>query len=175
MKIKYVSFFIMVFIFMVSSIGTVTAANPTYETSTSNQCSTPTENLFISADKSSITYNTSTLTASKNTCVAIDFTNPSSLDHTFSIDAISSDNVTYFNIFVKAGTNGTSNFLTPNVDVTLKYYCQVPGHEQDGMYGSLIVGKGSSTSSPGFELPIVIVSMFAVVAIVKFYKMKRIQ
>ncbi len=33
-------------------------------------------------------------------------------------------------------------FVTPDEDVTLEFHCHVPSHEQMGMFGRLIVGKG---------------------------------
>ena len=33
-------------------------------------------------------------------------------------------------------------FVTPDEDVTLEFHCHVPSHEQFGMLGTLIVGKG---------------------------------
>ncbi len=33
-------------------------------------------------------------------------------------------------------------FVTPDEDVTLEFHCHVPTHEQQGMLGELIVGKG---------------------------------
>ncbi len=35
-------------------------------------------------------------------------------------------------------------FVTPDEDVTLEFHCHVPSHEQMGMLGTLIVGKGGS-------------------------------
>ncbi len=35
-------------------------------------------------------------------------------------------------------------FVTPDVDVTLEFHCHVPTHEELGMEGVLIVGKGGS-------------------------------
>ena len=40
-------------------------------------------------------------------------------------------------------------FVTPDEDVTLEFHCHVPTHEQLGMLGELIVGKGGK--SPGRE------------------------
>jgi Cu/Ag efflux protein CusF/plastocyanin len=33
-------------------------------------------------------------------------------------------------------------FVTPDEDITLEFHCHVPSHEQMGMFGRLIVGKG---------------------------------
>ena len=36
----------------------------------------------------------------------------------------------------------SARFVTPDEDVTLDFHCHVPSHEQMGMFGRLIVGKG---------------------------------
>jgi len=42
-------------------------------------------------------------------------------------------------------------FVTPDEDVTLEFHCHVPTHEQMGMLGELIVGKGGKP--PAHEAP----------------------
>ena len=42
-------------------------------------------------------------------------------------------------------------FVTPDEDVTLEFHCHVPTHEQMGMVGELIVGKGGKP--PAREAP----------------------
>jgi len=42
-------------------------------------------------------------------------------------------------------------FVTPDEDVTLKFHCHVPTHEQLGMLGEVIVGKGGKP--PAHETP----------------------
>ena len=42
-------------------------------------------------------------------------------------------------------------FVTPDEDVTLEFHCHVPTHEQMGMLGQLIVGKGGTP--PAREAP----------------------
>ncbi len=42
-------------------------------------------------------------------------------------------------------------FVTPDEDVTLEFHCHVPTHEQLGMLGELIVGKGGKP--PAREVP----------------------
>lgn len=39
-------------------------------------------------------------------------------------------------------------FVTPDDDVTLEFHCHVPTHEQLGMLGKLIVGKGGEPAPP---------------------------
>jgi FtsP/CotA-like multicopper oxidase with cupredoxin domain/Cu/Ag efflux protein CusF len=38
----------------------------------------------------------------------------------------------------------TARFVTPDEDVTLPFHCHVPTHEEMGMHGELIVGRGGS-------------------------------
>ena len=39
-------------------------------------------------------------------------------------------------------------FVTPDEDITLEFHCHVPTHEQFGMLGELIVGKGGKPPAP---------------------------
>jgi Cu/Ag efflux protein CusF len=45
--------------------------------------------------------------------------------------------------FAGPGTR-TARFVTPDQDVTLEFHCHVPTHEEMGMHGQLIVGKGGT-------------------------------
>jgi Cu/Ag efflux protein CusF/plastocyanin len=38
----------------------------------------------------------------------------------------------------------TGRFVTPDHDVTLEYHCHVPTHEEMGMHGLIVVGRGSA-------------------------------
>ncbi len=52
--------------------------------------------------------------------------------------------------FTGRGTKSL-RFVTPDEDVTLEFHCHVPTHEQFGMLGELIVGKGGEP--PAHEAP----------------------
>ena len=67
------------------------------------------------------------------------------------------------------GPNGINKFnvQAPNVDAEFEYYCDVEGHKDAGMVGTLIVGNGTpSASSPGFEFLPLIFGMIGVASIV---------
>ncbi len=173
MKYKIISFSLMVFIFMLSTFSMVNATEPSYMVDTKNQCSVPTVTKFITGGPGE-SYNVSKLTVPTSTCVKIVFHNGGSLSHTFSIDAVKSDNVTYFNIALAPGKTNSSNFWTPNVNKDYKFFCQVPGHDAAGMHGTLVVGKGSpSKSSPGFGAVSAILSLGAILGVIKFSRMKN--
>jgi len=59
-------------------------------------------------------------------------------------------------------------FVTPDEDVTLEFHCHVPTHEQLGMLGTLIVGKGGHTpehKSPAPETQRLYQGIGAIVAV----------
>ena len=173
MKYKTLSFFLMVFLFMLSTFSMANAANPAYMTDTQSQCSVPTVHVFVTGGPGEV-YNNSKITVPQSTCVEFTFHNAGTLDHTFSINAVKSDNVTYFNIYLTPNQTASRNFWTPSVNKDYKFFCQVPGHEAAGMYGTLIVGKGStSKSSPGFTALPVFLGLGAFATIVAFTKIKR--
>ena len=59
-----------------------------------------------------------------------------------------------FNNEFRGPATQTLRFVTPDRDVTLEFHCHVPTHEEMGMHGLLIVGRGSpSKSTPGHRLP----------------------
>ena len=59
-----------------------------------------------------------------------------------------------FNNEFRGPTTQTLRFVTPDRDVTLEFHCHVPTHEEMGMRGMLIVGRGSSPkTTAGHRLP----------------------
>ena len=146
MKIRILTFLVLVTLLNLSLF-----LNPgvsiDYTQDSGNQCTTPTLTFYISSDSNSFAYNVTSLQAPKNMCVAIIYSNPSTVAHTFTIDSVASDNVSYFNIYLIPGVIETANFLTPNLDKTYQFYCSVPGHKAAGEVGNLIVGVGSPSSS----------------------------
>lgn len=176
MNTKYISFLTIIFVFTLSTYSVGSAVAPAYTFNTPSQCSTPTKELFITGGPG-LHYNESTLTAPVNTCVQIKFHNADSIYHSFSIEGVSSNNVTYFNIYLNAQLTNASNFWTGNTNSTYKYFCQVPGHDAGGMNGKLIVGTGggssSSKSSPGFSFMTAFAGLFVVYGVAIIYKKKR--
>ena len=161
---------IVTFVFLLSSVGMVTAQTPTYAIPTADQCKTPNKTLFITGGPGDL-YNVTTLNAPTSTCVKITFHNADTVDHTFTINAISSDNVTYFNIYSKSGQTNSSNFWTPSKSMSLNFICIVPGHEAAGMVGTLKVG--SSSSAPGFEFIPLVLGLFVATGLVTTYRKRK--
>ena len=171
MKRKTISFYLVVLVFVLSTV-TMVSAKPAvdYTVNTKDQCANPTKTVSVEG-KTGNKYNVSTINVPESTCVKIVFQNTDNIEHTFSIDAVSADNVTYFNIYTTAGQTVSSNFWTPSVAKTYQYYCQVPGHKEDGMYGSLVVGNPSS--SPGFGLYTVFLAFGLMFVSLRYFKRKR--
>ena len=91
--------------------------------------------LALSADPTGLlAYNTKTLTASSSK-VSIDFTNSSPLMHNVTI-ANAAGKVLGATPTFAGGSKSLSLDLPPG---TYTFYCSVPGHEQAGMKGTLIV------------------------------------
>ena len=165
MDLKKFLFYIMLCGFMIFSInvtGTTALSYANYTTDTTNQCTTPTLTFFISAESIGTAFNITTFNAPKNTCIAISFTDLGSIPHSFTINADSGNNIAQFNIY-QDGTNTnakTLNFMTPNSNITIVYFCAVPGHFDSGMIGHLVIGSGtplvsSSTPSVSSSTPLV--------------------
>ena len=158
MDLQKFLFYIMLSVFMIFSFnvtGTPALSYANYTTDTTNQCTTPTLTYFISAEPSGTAFNTTTFNAPKNTCIAISFTDLGSVPHTFTINADSVNNIAQFNIY-QDGTYTkakTLTFMTPNANITIEYFCAVPGHFDSGMIGHLVIG--SDTLSVSSSTPIV--------------------
>lgn len=137
------------------SIVEVTPIN-NYQTNTANQCSTPTVTINVANIAGQVSYNVTKIVVPKNTCVQIVFNNPDpSIAHTFTINNDSANDVSLFNIYDNPSTTGMSNFMTPNLDISLTYYCAIPGHYASGEEGTLVVGSGTpvTTSTISFGNP----------------------
>jgi plastocyanin len=90
-------------------------------------------NLKLSADKTQLKYDTSTLSASAGK-VTITMTNPSALPHDV---AITGNGV---NVKGKVVTNGGKSIVSTNLKPgTYTFYCSVDAHRQAGMEGKLTV------------------------------------
>ena len=177
MKMNKIVVLMLASVFTLSMVAMVSASQVSstqdLTVTTDDQCTTPTVTLFIGT-ASGTKYNESTLSAPVNTCVKVTFTNSDIVDHTFRIDAVSADSVAYFNIYTDPGTTVSSNFMTPNKDVALTYYCAEEGHEAKGMKGTLNVGSPSSGgSSPGFEAFSLVFGLVSLAAVAAVYKKKK--
>ena len=180
MKNRKIAFFLIVTAFILSSYGTsytLSLSYSGYMTNTTTQCSNPTSSLVIGVISGETAFNVTSLTAPSNTCVKVVFQdNDPNVAHSFTINADSANGVAQFNIYDTAGSTGTSNFMTPNANITLTYFCAVPGHYDTGMHGTLTVGTVSTSSgkkSPGFEMITVFMGLFALVAISTIIKKKN--
>jgi len=72
------------------------------------------------------------ITVKVGQAVTVNLTNGGALDHTFLIDELN------VKIEVKPGQSGTATF-TPSAAGTFVIYCNVPGHKEGGMVGTLTV------------------------------------
>lgn len=140
-------------IFIVSSVFTLQVVASNYQTTSSNQCSTASVTFNIQGE-SLDRYNVTTFAVVPSACVAVAFRNVDTIDQSFTIDAISASNVAFFTIYDRPNQVQTVNFLVPNANMTIKYYCAVPGHEANGMYGNLTVGTGSSSIQSSTTRPV---------------------
>lgn len=82
---------------------------------------------------SDFAYKPNTLTATPGEKVVLTLHNTATLTHTFVLGATKTD------VSVNAGTTGTAKFTAPSKAGTYYFYCNIPGHAQQGMVGKLIV------------------------------------
>ncbi len=165
-RLFIISFLALVMVFTSTQSVVVTAA-----TEGPNDCDDPTQFVTIKADKVKIAFDLKEIKVDKDTCVQLTFVNLSpATPHDFSVDADADSGFPEVYVYIEnnvGGINGTDtktiNFKTPNVDVTLEYYCSITGHRDGGMYGDLIIGNG--TEAPGFEISFAILALGALVAI----------
>lgn len=84
-----------------------------------------TDNTFI--------FGVTTLSAQAGQTINVTLENSGALEHTFLIDELGVNSGT-----VAGGQSGTISF-TPNTAGTYTFYCNVPGHKEGGMTGTLTV------------------------------------
>ena len=133
------------------------------------------------ADGDGLKFNTTTLIAPKDACVALVIRNYSpDIVHDLVIEEVTGaaginhvdmdvDNATA-NIGWGPGLN-VFFFHTPNADAQFTYFCEQPGHRQSGMEGTLYVGAGPS--SPGFDALTGLFAIIAAVGAVSFYRKRH--
>ena len=179
-------FLVLVIVFIFPFITPTNASVTDYRVETLSQCSSPTVSLAIKEINSQNSYNTSTLSAPVNSCVKITLVNADFNEHTFTIE-----NITYFNVYAASGSSSSDTLITPNTNVTLNFFCAVPGHESTE-HGIFIVGTGNQTtsstpsstsstsstsssstakSSPGFEAS-AFFAMFGIIGVVVLVRRK---
>lgn len=93
-------------------------------------CSTPT--LKVALIASDIEWNITTINAKVNQPIEITVTNSGALDHDFVIDELDVDILL---------SPGDTEMVTVTVDQpgTIAYICSIPGHEEAGMVGEIVV------------------------------------
>lgn len=89
--------------------------------------------LVVNLKAEDIKFDTMSLTARVGQAVTINFQNGGALEHSFVIDALSVKLE-----HVQAGQTATVTF-TPTAAGTFTFYCNVPGHKEAGMQGTLTV------------------------------------
>ena len=77
--------------------------------------------------------------------VEVRFENRDQVRHTFMLPGLNP----MFSIELPSAGVTTASFVTPDEDVTLEYHCHLPTHEKVGMYGRVVVGRGSPASDGG--------------------------
>ncbi|MHA2366098.1 MAG: plastocyanin/azurin family copper-binding protein [Candidatus Hodarchaeales archaeon] len=146
---------------------------------TEDQCSTPSEELTITAiqnEDGSLAYDKQEYKISRGACVEITFKNPYDILHDFSLEEDHEKDFDGFHIAIanKTAINGTDSTSVhiqfPDSDITYDFWCTVISHREAGMESKLIIGKGTTTA-PGFEFMIVLLGLF-ITTIVFYLKRK---
>ena len=190
MKIKHFIGILLVATFMLSMFNIVTIVSA--ESDYPEHCTSPKEEKVVGMivnDK----FNVTEIKVDKGECFTIVIQNTDSTEeHDFVIDEVGGGNHSVIDANLAGpnidhvdfdsetptsdygyGTTGINKFnvQAPNVDATFVYYCDVPGHRQNGMEGKLIVGNGaSSKSSPGFDSISMIFGIFTIASVVTIFR-----
>lgn len=90
------------------------------------------EPLNVTIHAKDIAYDTTAITAKAGQTVNVTYINDGALDHTFLIDGVVTEQK------VAAGATTTFSFTAPAAG-TYTYYCNVAGHKEAGMTGTLTV------------------------------------
>lgn len=167
------------------------APNVPYDCADESDQSTVDATLHLGAGTADnqIKFNTTTLVAPKDSCVALVLRNLSpAITHDLVIEEVTNDpngaNIAHVDMDVNSSTANVGwgpglnvfFFKTPNVDAQFTYFCEQTGHEDAGMKGTLYVGTGPSSTSqatPGFDALTVLLSIIASVGMVTFYKKRH--
>ena len=193
MKSKQLFVILVSFSFLLTMFNMATPGKA--ESDFPEHCTAPDKQVVVGVQIGVTKFNVSTINVNKGECFTIVFQNlDSSMEHDLVIDEVGGGNHSVIDAnhngpnidhvdFDSAGptvnygygANGINKFnvQAPNVDATFQYYCDVAGHKEGGMYGSLIVGAGatgSSSNTPGFEIIPTMFAIFASVSIVIFAK-----
>lgn len=95
-------------------------------------CSSSPEPLELNLTATDIAYDISNISATVSQNVSINFVNDGALEHNFIIDEFGIDNL------LKSGENVAISF-TPEKPGSYEFYCNVAGHLEAGMNGTLTV------------------------------------
>lgn len=118
------------------------------------------------------------ITVPKNSCLKIVSTNDGSIEHdfTFATALANGTEQEIWHMDTPIGETINHMWQMPNEDlVDRQYNCEIEGHLDLGMVGSVTIGGEFSVSDtesddddgflPGFELPMVILGLFAILAV----------
>lgn len=168
-------FVLLLFTLILGGLSGSILASPSHMI-TPSTCDNPTESIAISTVQTGLAYNTTELKVSKNTCVTLTFINLQMMEHDFVIDADTNNNFEMVHLHLSDDTDGVNggnyiqmNVSTPNTDITYEFYCSMVGHRPT-MHGNFVVGSGSPSSTPGFELAGIFLSLVTIVSVIKFRK-----
>jgi uncharacterized cupredoxin-like copper-binding protein len=94
-----------------------------------------------------IYFNPNLITIPANTPVTVVLENKGAIAHNFSVTDHNNPNVKNLNISVNVDPGQTQQTTVNAPAGTYYFYCNVPGHEQAGMFGYLIVQEGAAIAT----------------------------
>ena len=145
------------------------------QNTTSNQCSNPTD--FVTVNIKGGLFNADRITVPADSCVRITLQNSDNVDHTFTINKVGGSldpskndanltlqEINFFNIYAKAGSENSSNLMTPKVSSDFEFYCEITGHQAKGEWGFLFVSVPFRVIIEPFRVKIVIILTLVILA-----------
>ena len=183
--------FLLSFVLVMSLFGLVSDVRAEHMTEfPTMECEDPKTTRTIQVVDGMLKYDGEQIQVPKNTCFRMIFHNPDATEHDFTvhyqgeewihIDSNSDTNDELGTNTANDASNGelqgngwaTHFYMSPNEDVTLNFYCEVPGHNTT-MIGDFVIGNGSSTSAPGFEAMSLLVGFTVLLLIVTVFRKKN--
>jgi uncharacterized cupredoxin-like copper-binding protein len=127
--------------------GTPTAGGSPTTTASPTGSASPTGELCVTIEAYDLYFNPNVVTIPANQSVTVMLKNDGAASHDFSVTDHNNTNVKNLNISVDLQPGQTQTTTINAPAGTYYFFCNVPGHEQAGMFGYLIVKEGAAITT----------------------------